>query len=264
MSYMVYANGIMVAQGDGAFAGFVHEGLSPNTEYTYVVWAVDTSGNATPSASVTATTLASVVGAWSYGTPSTTYPMALTFYDNGFYIHYSENCIAGVEYGTYVYDPLAETITFYIVADMNGECGMSADNGVALPGVLEGDTFTVSYTDGDVASLKRVDGGSGSIVGGWDPGEYSASLATPLVLTFYDNGFYIHYQTSASGCVTGVEYGTYTFDAMTDTLTANAIRDDNSDCGLVGGEAGFISFAVTGDVITVIDDIETELLYRVK
>lgn len=83
--------------------------------------------------------------------------------------------------------------------------------------------------------------GSYSVVGSWGQGYWAQGTENTgeseyVSLTFYPNGYYIHYETGQTGepCDNGggVEYGTYVFDPSTGTLTITALVDENGCVGL--------------------------------
>ncbi len=105
--------------------------------------------------------------------------------------------------------------------------------------------------------LLEEDSGTGSesgqsIVGSWlvtdnDSGNH-------WLLTFYDDGRYIHY-TSSTGtdpCVhnEGAEYGTYTYDTSTDILVTTFSFDDNDCHGLSDNDGASIAVIIVNDSMT--------------
>jgi len=75
-----------------------------------------------------------------------------------------------------------------------------------------------------------------TIVGSWGKGIYPSGLESNtepeyIHLTFYPNGYYIHYETGQASerCDNGggVEYGTYTFNVSTQQITSTPIVDNN-------------------------------------
>lgn len=205
-----------------------------------------------------------IVGAWSFGN-STGNPGMLVFFSNKSYIHYEEDntngCTPGVEYGSYSYD--GTTITATSNGDDNGECGLTLPGESTVTANVSVSGNTLSFNFGENV-LTRVDGGSGSLVGSWDIGN---DAFTPSAIVFYDNGFYIQYQTPGSdlNCAAGgVEYGTYAHSGT--TITGNTVKDSNGECGLNSAGPGAFTgtdFSVTGDVLTIIDGVDTYVLDRI-
>lgn len=205
----------------------------------------------------TTVTDTSIVGAWDFGF-SETNPGMVVFYDNGFYIIWdgTAGCTTGgVEYGTYSYD--GTTLISSQIVDENSDCGLSGTPSVDV--AISGNDL--DYDSGSIL-FSRVDGGADSLVGAWDIG---GSTSSPAGLVFYDNGFYIQWQTSTDPNCTpaGVEYGTYTFDpTLTVGLTSvNITVDENGECGL-SHPMGVTEFSVAGNVLTIVDAIETITINR--
>lgn len=99
----------------------------------------------------------------------------------------------------------------------------------------DGLDFSVTSTSPSTSS------GSYSIVGSWGTGYWPTGTENKgeseyVSLTFYPNGYYIHYETGQAGepCDNGggVEYGTYSIDLSTNTLYVTALVDENGCVGL--------------------------------
>ena len=105
---------------------------------------------------------------------------------------------------------------------------------------------------------------SSSIVGSWGSGIYPSGLEFTgepelISLTFYPNGTYIHYEgpQASEPCDNGggVEYGTYTFNATTQQISATPIVDNNGCTGLAdNGTGGTYPVSIKGDVLQFEDD----------
>lgn len=217
-----------------------------------------------------------IVGSWGKGyypsgIESNTEPefVSLTLYSNGYYIHYetgqaSESCDngGGVEYGTYTYNASTKQLTSIPIADNNGCVGL-ADNGT-------GGTYTVTVND-DLMKFddqgiwfERVKDPNIQIVGSWGDGYYADGIdrvsdAEFIKLTFYPNGYYIHYETGQTSepCDNGggVEYGTYVFNAATNQITITPTVDNNGCAGLAdNGVGGTYSFTITNDSLLFTGD----------
>jgi hypothetical protein len=219
----------------------------------------------------------SIVGSWGTGhytdldDVGSEY-MSLTFYPNGYYIHWqsdnpheSNDNGGGVEYGTYTYDPSSQQLLGTPILDENGSLGMSEDEQPTRRVEIAGDILTSYHED-------RVrDGSSSSIVGSWGTGHYTDHECVEseyMSLTFYPNGYYIHwepgYQPDDNGG--GVEYGTYTYDPGSQQLIATPILDENGCIGLAkDGEQTISQVEVSGDTLTIDDsDVVECTLERVK
>ena len=202
----------------------------------------------------------SIVGSWGpgyangYQSGESDY-LSLTIYPNGHYIHWQsdkkdepDDNGGGVEYGTYTYDPVTQFGTINPIVDENGCIGPS-DYGQPTSGyntVVIGDTL---YIGGN--AFQRVQSSASLLVGGWGPGymnSYQSGDSDYASLTFYPNGYYIHWQSDkrdeAGDMGGGVEYGTYTYTPTTGYATVHPIVDENGSIGLsdYGSEsAGYIT-----------------------
>lgn len=203
-------------------------------------------------------------GAWDVG-GSVADGQMLVFYPNGFYLVYSvdaQDCPSGgVEYGTYTYDGTQLELTATL--DENGQCGL-VGLGPELPeynATITNEGNQINLTSGDpedgTASFARVtDGNPDSIVGGWDVG---GSVTNPIALVFYPNGNFAHWQDDSddSNCSPfGIEYGTYSLDTNSNTLSGTALADPN-DCGVSGnattGPFTAQAYSVADNVLQVTD-----------
>lgn len=167
---------------------------------------------------------------------------SLTFYPNGYYIHWQSDkkdepydMGGGVEYGTYTYNADIGYGTFHPIVDENGIIGLSdnGQDGIGYAIVEDNVLYIGSY------AFEKVESNSSLIVGGWGPGYtngYQSGGSDFISLTFYSNGYYIHWQSDKKDephdMGGGVEYGTYTYDANTDFIKIYPIADENGSIGL--------------------------------
>ncbi len=221
---------------------------------------------------------APIVGGWTASNNVEDHVLSLTFYTNGFYIHYEydadeNNIYNGVEYGTYLYDQTTGQMTTSVIKDENDWSGLSdwasgGDSTSENTFTIIGDSLTI-FDGEETVSLYRVKSNSTPIVGGWITSNNVEDHV--LSLTFYPNGFYVHYQydVDENNIYHGVEYGTYLYDQITGQMTTSVIRDENDGFGLGGwasdgGSTAGDTFTLVGDSLTIIDGEETTSLYRVK
>ena len=221
-----------------------------------------------------------IVGSWGsghYTDPNDSEYMSLTFYPNGYYIHYESDDPSseddnggGVEYGKYDYNSqTGKLVVTSLIVNENGDHGLSD----FVPGgdceatvTIDGDTMTYLETceDGwtETYSYERVKDDSSLIVGSWGPGHNDdPSISDYMSLTFYSNGYYIHWESDKPNepCDYGggVEYGTYTYDPITEQLTVNPILDEN---GCIGpsedGQTSQWQAEVSADILTIYEDSE--------
>ena len=212
--------------------------------------------------------------------------MSLTFYPNGYYIHYQSDDPSseddnggGVEYGKYDYNSqTGKLVVTSLIVNENGDHGLSD----FVPGgdceatvTIDGDTITFLETceDGwtETNSFERVKDDSSLIVGSWGQGyNDDPSISDYMSLTFYSNGYYIHWESDKPNepCDYGggVEYGTYTYDPITEQLTINPIFDENgcigpsedgqdTQCQVIVG-ADILTFYYDGEVDCTLERVE--------
>ena len=238
----------------------------------------------------------SIVGSWGkghYTDSNGAEYLSLTFYPNGYYIHYEsddpfseDDNGGGVEYGKYDYNSqTGKLVVTSLIVNENGDHGLSD----FVPGgdceatvTINGNTITFLETceDGwtETDTFERVKSDSSPIVGSWGKGHYTDSNgAEYLSLTFYPNGYYIHYESddpfSEDDNGGGVEYGKYDYNSQTGKLVVTSlIVNENGDHGLsdfvLGGECETTA-TINGDTITfssICEDgwTETDTFERVK
>ena len=86
------------------------------------------------------------------------------------------------------------------------------------------------------------------IVGSW----YAALPDAYVVTTFLENGTYFYAEDVAGDSVhTGVEWGTYSWDAVSGQVTAASLGDTNGDWGVSGDVDGPLYINVSGNTATV-------------
>ena len=115
----------------------------------------------------------------------------------------------GVEYGKYDYNSqTGKLVVTSLIVNENGDHGLSD----YVPGgdcegtvTIDGDILTFSdiCEDGwtETNTFGRVKSDSSPIVGSWGKGHYTDSNgAEYLSLTFYPNGYYIHYESDDPSC----------------------------------------------------------------
>lgn len=192
--------------------------------------------------------------------------VVLTFFANGYYHMAQEgltdtfrNGTSGMEWGTYSYN--GTTLIADDLLDTNETWGFShPDNGI--PGqfivdvAVNSNTLTFGAGEVDALNLARVN--SNSIVGGWVAGSSSAVDATSM--TFLDDGNFmlIHGDNSSNdpcGCgQAGIEFGSYSWDSGTDSLTYSFLTDTTGEWGF--SHSDIFSASVNGDTMTFTSSTE--------
>jgi hypothetical protein len=167
---------------------------------------------------------------------------------------------------------LAGVIGFSGVAFAENEATYDSSTGiVSIPKVIvgtavyqvdmqqtEGLNFSVTTVTPTSLSSNNI-----SIVGSWGNGYYAQGTENEgepeyMSLTFYPNGYYIHYESDQQAEPDdnggGVEYGTYTYNATTGVLAASSIVDENGGIGLTEhGAPASLVISITNDQLTVLD-----------
>lgn len=191
----------------------------------------------------------SIVGAWyEINRPEeyeTVTDVFLAFRDDGMYYHIeveNENWGSGYEYGSYEYS--LRMLSGEQLLDTNGETGLS-DTGEIEVNVGEGVMNIVPSSDEDAADFERIS--SDGIVGGWvlDDGTNEEVL-----FVFRADGVFAAVQPYAGDGGTGMEYGTYEYNADTGELSIEVTVDTTGADTLASG-LPIDSANVEGDVLTI-------------
>ena len=142
----------------------------------------------------------------------------------------------GFERGSVAYDALTGKFNGIVIQDTNGGGGFSGRTGAELQQTLaiDGGAVVLREADGSEAlRLQRVDNNQGSIVGVWAFGT-TGDLATQHFVFFADGRFMMIDpigDTEPSKCGgPGIEYGTYTWNGGTGTLTVTGVTIDSNGC----------------------------------
>jgi hypothetical protein len=199
----------------------------------------------------------SIVGAWYFGDARSDDSGVVVFLDNGHYFHIvnadvfdAPGGFDGFERGTYSWNPTTGAFLATTLYNGDGDLGLSELSGV--PGMVAnvyGDTLRVEIF-GDVVTLNRVTG-TNPIVGAW----FSGNPAVPNdsgVVVFLQNGNYFLADegVASGGGRTGIEHGTYTWNATTGAFTSSRSPapyvDTNGTWGL-SGATGPVTVRISGD-----------------
>lgn len=102
-----------------------------------------------------------------------------------------------------------------------------------------------------------------AIVGAWQFGDGDVNGSG--ILVFQANGVYFHAEvgTDDPNQSDGMERGTYTWDENTGILTATPDVDQNGEAGL-SDPSGTDTHTVSGDELTVADDLDSDILHRIS
>lgn len=209
---------------------------------------------------------AGIVGSWGSGRESLTRFQTLTFYPSGLYIQWATDLSTkpvkeGVEIGNYTYDVANHTLAVTSTRDDNGTLGLTDSKGQTRHHdvLVLGDTLAFASPAGGRITMSRVQDVQNPIVGGWGTG-LNRDRSGFFTITFYSSGYYVHWQTPDPTPDTkeGVEYGTYTYDPETRSLTSVALRDDNGTMGLCGDPESSIGGGLYRATLTVTNNLLLE------
>ncbi len=182
----------------------------------------------------------------------------LTFLANGTYVMAEDGNSKldpsgrdGMERGTYKWNTTTKAFSVKTLVDTTGEWGLSdADFKSAT---ISGTKLTIT-DDGGSFTLKRV-AGAGKLVGSW----YLKEGKGYAVATFLSDGTYFMVQDgkAGSGGRTGVERGTYQWNAKTKAFTRKVQLDTNGTWGFSDNLRRTLT--LSGNRITL--DVESEGKY---
>lgn len=178
-----------------------------------------------------------IVGTWRVN------DAVLLFLPEGVYYHLETASAAdiaqgaqpGFERGTYTWNPASGELRIVTLTDTNGDIGLSDANGrTDITVRISGDVATATIPgEGDI-QLARVLGAPGTLTGGWVVGDPTVADQSSAVVFFPDGTYLLADdgpQDDSSGR-DGLESGTFTWNASTGALTAQATADYNGEWGL--------------------------------
>jgi hypothetical protein len=196
----------------------------------------------------------------------------VVFLDSGYYFHIVNDDVYdqldGFERGTYSWNPATGAFTATTLYNGDGHLGLSELSGVSgMVAAVNGDTLRVEIF-GEVVTLNRVTGSS-PIVGAWFSGNAAVPNDSGLVV-FLQNGNYFEADegVSSGGGRTGIEHGTYSWNATTGAFTSSRAPapyvDTNGTWGL-SDSAGQLTVRISADgrTLTATDGSGTLSIARV-
>ena len=214
----------------------------------------------------------SIVGAWYFGDTRSDDSGVVVFLDSGYYFHIVNDDVYdqldGFERGTYSWNPATGAFTATTLYNGDGHLGLSELSGVSgMVAAVNGDTLRVEIF-GEVVTLNRVTGSS-PIVGAWFSGNAAVPNDSGLVV-FLQNGNYFEADegVSSGGGRTGIEHGTYSWNATTGAFTSSRSPapyvDTNGTWGL-SDSAGQLTVRISADgrTLTATDGSGTLSIARV-
>lgn len=152
----------------------------------------------------------------------------------------------GIEWGTYTWNSTTGAINATSVGDLNGNWGLAGDVDGIQYLTVSGNTGTVTQPGCCSDTVTRIlPSPSSAIVGSWTDGGYSVG-------TFLADGRYMEARVvDGDATHTGIEWGTYSWDAVTGKITATSLGDMNGDWGIANDVSGPQYLTVSGNLATV-------------
>lgn len=177
-----------------------------------------------------------IVGSWYASGPD--FHSLSTFLPDGRYYLSTDStgdaAHTGVEWGTWSWNEATGLVTANASGDLNGDWGLANDVDGDVYVHIAGNWATVTQPgNSDSETRPRVPTVPGSIVGAWflDGSDSQANVA------FFADGTYFLGVASAEPGESGVERGTYSWDAATGQLRIlSVLTDTSSQSGLAGQE----------------------------
>ena len=217
-----------------------------------------------------------VVGAWYFGDTRTDDSGVVVFLDNGYYFHIvnadagdAPTGFDGFERGSYTWNATTGAFSATTLFDSDGrDLGLSWLSGVSgIKAAVNGDTLRVEVP-GEVVTLNRVTGPS-PIVGAWFLGNATVPNDSGVVV-FLQNGAYYEADegVASGGGRTGIEHGTYSWNATTGAFTSSRspapFVDTNGTWGL-SDAVGVVTVRISADgrTLTLTDGSGTTSISRV-
>lgn len=194
----------------------------------------------------------SIIGAWFIQNAGEAESDAvITFLADGTYTMAEEgnstadpNGMDGMERGTYRWNPTTRAFSSKTLVDTTGEWGLS-DSGFISASVTN-TKLTMVARDGTF-ELSRVTSKRPGIIGSW----YLKESGGYAVATFLANGTYFMVQDGpqGNGGKTGMEFGTYKWNAVTKAFTRKILLDTNGTLGF--SDSPKRSIEISGNKMTI-------------
>ncbi len=259
--YKIYRGAALVATVSGTT--YTDAGVSPASSYSYTVYALDVSGNASLTAAgvevVTpvGTAANKLVGNWYVPYPNAgdaKGPIVFNFIDGQKFMmaHDGDAQAApggepGVEAGTYTWNQTTGAFTATVTTDTNGQWGFS--NAGPLTLTVSGDNNTLLVNNSAFAT-RVLPSGTNPLIGGW----YHPDAGGAVAITFIDNTTFMlaHDGTADASGKPGIERGTYTWNQSTGAITVKVLVDTNGGWGI--SNSGVTTLTVSSDNKTLLVD----------
>jgi len=203
----------------------------------------------------------SIIGGWTFGDSESDGSGVVVFMKDGtFYlVEDTEDGSSdpdGYERGTYTWNAGTGAFTASVLADGNGQAGLSHPAGNTS---VEVNGSALTYTDSEGSTvLTRVEGAGSPIVGAWQFGEGRA--IDSRILVFLPSGIY--FEAQEFGVETGMEKGRYVWDPTTGVFEATVLLDTNAILAFSNELDGF-KIHIQADEMLIFDDDQESRLYLV-
>jgi hypothetical protein len=220
----------------------------------------------------------SIVGAWYFGDTRSDDSGVVVFLDSGYYFHIvnaepieAPGGYDGFERGTYTWNAATGAFSATTLYNGDGDLGLSdLSGGSGMVAAVEGDTLRVVIPgdDEDAVRLNRVTGAS-PIVGAWLEGNPAVPNDSGIGVFLQDGTYYQAEESGAfGGGRTGIEHGTYTWNATTGAFTSSRspapFVDTNGTYGLSGVVGPLtVRISTDGKTLTATDSTGTLNIARV-
>lgn len=217
----------------------------------------------------------SIVGAWYFGDSRSDDSGVVVFLDNGYYFHIvnadvfdAPTGLDGFERGTYTWNATTGAFSATTLYNGDGDLGLSDLSGVAgTVAAVYGDTLRVEIFD-EIVTLNRVSGAS-PIVGAWFDGNPAVPNDSGLVVFLQSGNYFLADEGVASGGGrTGIEHGTYSWNATTGAFTSSRSPapyvDTNGTWGLSDTTGPMtVRISADGRTLTATEGAQTLIIGRV-
>jgi hypothetical protein len=209
-----------------------------------------------------------IIGTWSLGDGSTKNTQSITFYSTGIYIMACDGVSdnsghAGMEKGTYYWNPDDGTFITNTLVDTNGAWGFEISSKDNVKISIENDTLSLIVPNKGTTQFTKVQDVTNKIVGVWTSGD--GSTRRTINITMYDNGYYIvaHDGITLDNKYAGIERGSYTWNEENEEFFATTITDTNDKWGLsfISSDDGVIRVTIKNDILTLISPKGKEYVF---
>jgi dienelactone hydrolase len=174
-----------------------------------------------------------IIGTWKIESQDSKQFVALSFNTAGnlmLAIHgeTDDDGYTGVENMTYSWNSITKDLSFEIIYDANGEWGFShvEVQKFTITGTNTAEITAFDNGEEQIVQLSRLSNSDSTIVGSWIlPNEETPESGESTVINFFDEGIFLLIEN------TGMEFGSYTWDAVTGQFDVNITADTNEDAG---------------------------------